>query len=347
MSKKLGSKSSKRPRRTTLADVAKAAGASIMTVSNVVNGHSSVRDELRLRVMKQIERLGYQPDLRARSFRLAKGWAIGMLVVVDGQDFLSNPWTSNVVAGLSRYLSEHNYGLYLNGCAAHELGSKIRPFQNVDGLCVFLSGSTPVRRSLLTTICEFGLPVVALQETVMPPSDGAIVRQDDRAGGRLIAEHLKAKGVRKVTLIAPSVPWPAIKERELAVRKVFEGSRGSAVRVVTCKAMSVEDVREAIEADLKQHELPEAYVATSDQIAMPMMGVLAQHGIKVPKDVLVTGFNAFEFWRHSTPVLTSIETPPLDIGRAAGELLLDRLAKGKFRVPSITLPVKLVLGDTA
>lgn len=340
-------KTPKRPRRVTLADVAKAAGVSVMTVSNVVNGHASVGEKLRLRVNKQIERLGYQPDLRARSFRLARGWAIGMLVVSEGPDYLSNPWTSAVVAGLSHYLDEHNYGLYLSGCAAHELGSKIRPFQNVDGLCVFLSGSTPVRRNLLKKICDFGLPVVALQETETPPSDGTIVRQDDREGGRLIARHLRAKGVKRVTLIAPAEPWPGINERVLGVREVFGRSSNALVRVVTCGAMRVDEVQRAIEADLKRHKLPDAYIATSDQIAMPMMGVLTRHGINIPKDVLVTGFNAFEFWRYSTPVLTSVETPPLDIGRASGELLLDRLAKGKFRVPLMTLPVKLVLGDSA
>jgi LacI family transcriptional regulator len=318
-----------------------------MTVSNVVNGHPSVGTELRRRVKKQIERLNYQPDLRARSFRLARGWAIGMLVVLDSPDFLGNPWVGNVVAGLSRYLGENNYGLYLNGCSRSELGSKIRPFENTDALCVFLSGSTTERRELLKRICEFHKPVVALQETVVPPTDGAIVRQDDRAGGRLIAEHLRERGVKRVAMIAPSVPWPAIKEREIGVREVFRKCPGAQLRMIYCGAMSIQDVRAAVEADLKQRALPEAFITTSDQIALPTLGVLAQHGIRSPQDVLVTGFNAFEFWRYSAPVLTSIETPPLEIGRVAGELLLDRLTRGEFRVPSVTLPVKLVQGDSA
>src|SRR5262249_31532582 len=157
------------------------------------------------------------PHLRARSFRLARGWAIGMLVVLDSPDFLGNPWVGNVVAGLSRYLGENNYGLYLNGCSRSELGSKILPFENTDGLCVFLSGSTFERRQLLRRICQFKKPVIALQETVSPPKDGAIVRQDDRAGGRLIAEHLRKRDVQRVAIVAPSVPWPAIKEREMGV----------------------------------------------------------------------------------------------------------------------------------
>jgi LacI family transcriptional regulator len=148
-------------------------------------------------------------------------------------------------------------------------------------------------------------------------------------------------------MIAPSVPWPAIKEREIGVREVFHKCSGANVRMIHCNAMGIQDVRRAVEADLKRRTLPEAFIATSDQIALPTLSVLAQHGIRSPQDVLVTGFNAFEFWRYSTPVLTSIETPPLDIGRVAGELLLDRLATGRFRVPSITLPVRLVLGDSA
>src|SRR5579872_3120348 len=94
--------------KPTLADVARKAGVSVMTVSNVVNGHAHlVRDKTQKRVTNAIQALGYRPHIHARALRLSRSWTIGMMITARMSDFPAAPWLSKVLAGLSNRLSEN------------------------------------------------------------------------------------------------------------------------------------------------------------------------------------------------------------------------------------------------
>ena len=82
-------------------------------------------------------------------------------------------------------------------------------------------------------------------------------------------------------------------------------------------------------------------------MAIAALKVLAEMKIRVPGQVRVTGYNAFEFFRYATPSLTTVRSPAYDMGRRAGELMLARLKDGYFSEPEVVFPVELVLGDSA
>jgi LacI family transcriptional regulator len=103
----------------TIRDVAKAAGVSPMTISNFLNERTgTMRPETRGRIAAEIERLGYRPHSMARGLRLAKQLSIGMIIIDEAPQYLADPFTTHVVAGLSNRLNTMGYGLLMQGLSA-------------------------------------------------------------------------------------------------------------------------------------------------------------------------------------------------------------------------------------
>jgi LacI family transcriptional regulator len=69
-------------------------------------------------------------------------------------------------------------------------------------------------------------------------------------------------------------------------------------------------------------------------------------GIRVPKDLMLAGFNGFDVWRYTSPTITTVISPAYELGRLAGELLIQRLKTGTFSKRSVVLPVRLQVGES-
>lgn len=345
-----GPKRGRGNRRVTLRDVAHAAGVSPMTVSNFINGKFQFMSEAtRRRVQRAAERLHYRPHASARSLRLAERMAIGMIIVDDEPAYLADPFITYVVAGLSNYLGERGYGLVIQGLPASELkSSPLVRHVLTDGICTMLSGSDATRRNCLKRLTELRQPVIAIQERRPRwAEDLCIIRQDDRRGGALIAEHLLERGARRLVMIVPSLTWPAIRERELGLRQVLEAhSRKAELELLSCGSGNMADTQAALAAYLDRRPLPDVIIGSNDQMGIAALKLLRQRNIKVPGQVLVTGFNAFTFLQYSDPVLTTVRSPAYAIGARAGEAMLHRLREGRFPEREIVLPVELQLGGS-
>jgi LacI family transcriptional regulator len=148
-------------------------------------------------------------------------------------------------------------------------------------------------------------------------------------------------------MLVPSLDWPAIREREAGVRRALSrpGARAR-VDTVACGDTLLRDTQEALGGYLDRNALPDAVVAGNDQMGIAAMKLLRQRGVRVPGRVLVTGFNAFDFWQYSDPVLTSVRSPAYDIGARGAAAMLERLRAGRFGTRDIVLPVELQLGGS-
>lgn len=333
----------------TLREVAAQAGVSMMTVSNVINGRfSQMRADTRARVERAIQALNYRPHLMARNLRRAERFSIGLLFIDDEDPtFVTHPGHAYVIAGLSSYLNERGYSLTLQGVDPARIQTAL-PVKSIgtDALCIVQSGPKARRRRNLRLLAELGQPFVAIHETTLPSGlDACCVREDDLQGGRLIAEHLIERDCRRILLILPSTVWASMEERQHGIE---EECRAQDVRVdvVRCLSARVEDTHAALKAHFRSHELPDAIAAGNDQIAIATLKYLKQRGIAVPEKVRVTGFNAFEFWKYSDPLLTTVRAPATAMGTRAGEELVRRLTEGSFSAREIVLPVELVQGQS-
>ncbi|MEM7224973.1 MAG: LacI family DNA-binding transcriptional regulator [Pseudomonadota bacterium] len=335
--------------KVTLQEVARRAQVSPMTVSNYVNGkHGAMSQATRERVADAVAQLGYRPDTAGRSLRSARQLSIGMIVVDESPLYLSDGSTTQAISGLGTSLNARGYTLQLEGLPARELArSTLLSHLRSDGLCVLLSGAPAARRAMLEQVLALNQPVVVLYERLAAGPDACCVLQDDRAGGSLLARHVIGRGARRLLLVKMSLNrWKAVDEREAAILAAAKGEPDTTVERVGCGAGSFAEVQAAVTAAIERHGLPDAIMAMTDQIGIAVLKLMKAKGIAVPGRVKVTGFNGFEFWQYSDPVLTTVRSPAHQLGQIAGQEMIARLEQGAFAKPVIKLPVELVVGET-
>ena len=290
-----------RTRSLTLKDVALEAGVTPMTVSNVLNKRvGEVGVETREKVQAAIERLGYRPHAAARRLRSQRSHAIGVLVLDDVPQFLNDPFTTQVVAGISNFATERDYSVVLQGVRTETMMSAPLLSQvQTDGVCAILSGHPEKRRSLLDRIGDLQMPIVLIQEKA---DDAGIcsVRQDDRGGAIAIARHLISKGARTLFFLSPEQEWPAIAERVSGARQICEEA-GADLHILPCGDETLALTQKALRAAMKERGVPDAIIGGNDRMAMAAIRLLRQQGIGVPDQVRVTGFNSFDFAAYSEP----------------------------------------------
>lgn len=337
----------RKSKRATLGDVAHAAGVSVMTVSNFVRGKT-----LRLRTHKLVEeaiaRLNYRPNLSARSLRLAEETSVGIVIADSDPAFLNDPFISRLVSGLSNYLSSLDYTLDIQGIPPERFADAtiLNKIGNA-ALCAILCGPKALRRQHLASLQRLGQPIAVFQEVFpSPAANVAIISQDDQSGGKQLAQHLRAKRLGSVVFVRPALDWCAVEQREKGLRSVL-GAPGAGVDLKTLTAPSerFEDVQRVIGEHLKR-STPNAIVAATDSMAVAALKACEHVGVRVPQDVMITGFNGFDVWRYTSPTLTTVISPAYEMGRHAGELLIARLRTGEFPRRNVVLPVHLQIGES-
>ena len=118
------------------------------------------------------------------------------------------------------------------------------------------------------------------------------------------------------------------------------------MRVVKCGDGEIGDTQAALDRDTAEHGLPDAIIAGNDQMGIAAMKLMASRRLKVPRDVAITGFNAFEFWQYTSPVLTTVRSPAYEMGARGGAEILKRLMDGRFERSEIVYPVQLQPGGS-
>ena len=332
----------------TLRDVAEAAGTTPMTVSNVVNGRTrEVGRETFERVMEACARLGYRPHASARRLRTNRRMAIGAVIIDPSPNYLADPLTAALLAGLTDFLGPKSYSLVIHGVAADDIGS-VPLLQRIetDAICMLLSGVAEQRRATIARIAELGQPMVLIQDELPDDVlDGCSLTQDDRGGGIELARHLfsgaTAPQARHVAMLVPSVEWTAMVEREAGIRSVLsELATPPVFHLVRCGNEGFESTQAAFAAHVAAEGVPDVVVGGNDQMAIAAMKLLVGRGIRIPEDVRVTGFNGFNAWRYVTPELTTVFSPAYALGGEAGAAILHRLETGAFPYRSRALPVR-------
>lgn len=328
--------------------VAAHAGVSIATVSKVVNGvRSGISPATVARVQASIRELGYRPNTAGRGLRTLRRFIIGMAIVDPSPTFLADPFTTNLVAGLSNYLSEQDFGLLLHGIKPKQVEASFLVREAVvDGFCVMLSGSAQSRRSNTRLFADLNQPVVVFQgKPEGDMADACFVNQDDFAGAAELANQILLRKPGTALIVIPDIFWPAIELRLEAFWQVLKRERVS-VKIARCDENSPDAIARSISDHIDRVGLPDVIIGANDRIAIVALRLLGARGIRVPDDVAVSGFNAFEPASYSGLTLTSVRSAAYELGELGGRLMLERLKRGRFEQAEYTLPVSLVRGST-
>jgi DNA-binding LacI/PurR family transcriptional regulator len=333
-----------RKRRPTMRDVAALADVSIQTVSNIVNARFHLMgDETRARVERAMLDLGYHPNIAARTLRSARSETLCFLLLDEDNQFLADPMTDLVIAGIGDVARQRGYGVLIR--AAHPKQpdpTLLKPLleNRADGALLFLSGEPELRHWYVSKLHELGFPFILLEPWEQP---GVMtVTAADRDGARELTEHLINAGHERIAFVTTSVPWPMLEQRLLGYRDALEAARLAPMEFTggTWTPASGESHAAAI---LDGDRRVTAIMCGNDLLALGAIRSVRRRGLRVPEDVAVTGFDDFHFAEFTDPALTTVRIPGYEIGRTAGEALIDVL-EGQARPPQHqVLPVELKL----
>jgi LacI family transcriptional regulator len=337
--------------RSTIHDVAAHAGVSIATVSRVLSGHPTVRQDYQERVFAAATAVGYRPSRVARSMRLRKTHSLGLIVT----DIL-NPFFPELVRAIEDRARELGYALVLcNGAedAERETGYlEVLLEREVDGIIIASSSITNRERVWLETA-----PVpVALVNCDAPGSGLSTTLSDNRAGGRLAIEHLLALGHRRLGYLAGRVREGHGEGRDTVSTERLAGVREAiaAAQAGSEKASVVVEAGDphgpggeaAAAALLERAPTTTALFAFNDLMAMGALRAARRCGRRVPDDLSIVGFDGLELGVYADPALTTVAQDVRTMGHSAVESLVT---KDPTIAPSTTLlPVRIIQrGSTA
>jgi DNA-binding LacI/PurR family transcriptional regulator len=329
--------------RTTIEDVAAAAGVSVATVSRALRGLPNVAISTRERVAAIAEQLAYRPDPTAS--RLATGRTLSVAVAVP---VLNGWYFANVVAGVEAMCAEAGYDTVVLGVSSSEQRERLIHdtggiHRRVDGIVLI---DVAYSDQELRTLAAHGLDVVTVgPRSELFPSVGI----DDVEVGRIATQHLIELGHERIGVIdgQPHDPLEFVVPRRRA-----EGHQ------LACQAAGIDIDRslresgnfsisgggEALHALLARSDPPTAIFAMSDEMAFGALAAARSMGVDVPGELSVIGVDDHEM---SVVVgLTTVRQDVIDHGARAARVLLDRL-DGGARIPlRIDDTVELVVRDT-
>jgi len=329
--------------KSTLRDVARRAGVSVTTVSNVVRGWPYISDATRARVQRAIAELNYSPDPIAQGLRTGRTQVIGFIV-----PDIANPHFAAMVSIVEDVAHEQGYSVLV--FSTHEDSAReadcIRRVAHGwgDGLLIVQAAPTNQLDPRALPV-----PVVGIDRV---PGDfaGAGCTVDNSAVAELAVRHLAELGHRRIAhLSGPPRALPA--QARAAGYRRWMGALGLDYRYASSNpgVWSAQEGYRATGALLDEGERPTALFASNDRLAIGAAHALRERGLRVPEDVSLVGVDDIETSRYLNPPLTSVRQPLEAMARAGIDLLL-RLIEGK-QTPaeaSITLaPTLVVRASTA
>jgi len=322
-----------------ISDVARLAGVSTATVSRALSNPDVVNAETRAAVHAAIEAIGYRLNHAARNLRHRRTGGIVALV-----PNLANPFFSQILSGIASVLGPAGYNLLIADtytAGADTLLDYAEP-SRADGLIV-LDGSLPADALA-------GRPVVQACEWV-PGLAAPRVKIDNRAAAGVAVNYLVDLGHVRIGHVA-GPRGNVLTEARLGGVGDALAARGLPFPPDALYAgdFSLDSGRAAAALWLAQPRegRPTGIFLASDAMACGFIGEVRRHGLDVPGDLSVVGFDDIEMIAHISPPLTTIRQPRTSIGRIAAERMLARLRGTETREDDDTLlPVELVIRDSA
>ena len=315
------SKKPRRPRPSTILDVAKRAGVSPMTASRVINRHPRVGADLRERVLEAAKALDYRPNLAGRSLRNAGVSRIGVLY--------SNPsaaYLNQLMIGMLEEASHAGAQIMLETCAgmrSQRLAMKRLLDAGVDG--VILPPPLCDSPSTVAELQAAGVPIVAIASAA-PLEHVHSVRIDDYQAARTMARYLLGLGHRRIGFIEGDPDHtPAV----LRAQAFFDSMREAGIEVpdelVAHGLFTYRSGLEAARQLLALDPRPSAIFASNDDMAAAVIAVAHGMGLRIPEDLSVTGFDDTPVATTIWPALTTIHQPVTAMGRQTIRMMVEEI----------------------
>jgi DNA-binding LacI/PurR family transcriptional regulator len=329
-----------KPRRTTVADVARLAGVSAMTVSNVLNAPHRVSPPTVQTVRAAIDELGYIPNHAARALSSGRSQVIGLPLYLEDDAFAEqNPglggFLHGLLGGLVKAAALSGYGVHVTtpteGATEIALYEKLIAARQVDAIVVL---ETMPHDERIEFLSQRRFPFVAFGRTG-PQYRQCWVDVDNEASMAGIARHLQSTGRERAVYLATDSALPWVHQRQHGFVREFPSAVVHSFGSLDAVASYVEDA-----------ETPDVFVADNDAFAVVAIRSLQRRGIAVGEDVAVTGFNDFPFASMLDTPLTTARIPLRNIATCLFDRALREIS-GEPDEPGRLVTAPLVVRSSA
>ena len=335
-------------RRVTIRDVAREAGVSTATISYVLNNKvsESITPETIAKVNAAVERLGYVPNLSARSLRYRRSNLIGVVIpqTEPGKEFMfSNPFYGDFLSAVEYTARTRGYRLLISGTSVGQSYVEIAQNHGLDAIIIL--GIYP--SDDIDAYKEAKIPLV-LVDCYRNDHFFHSVGTNDRHGGYLATNHLIQRGHRRIAFVSGAVEASGVNQKRLFGYRdaldeaglpfdrdlVFSGNVGYEYGIETARQIA------RICPDVT------AIFATADIMAAGGIKGVSEAGLSVPGDISVVGFDDIFVANISSPGLTTVRQNIKEKGRVAVELALDAVDNPSSPKRDVVIPLEIVERDS-
>ncbi|WP_192809562.1 LacI family DNA-binding transcriptional regulator [Actinomadura rudentiformis] len=331
---------------TSIREVARRAGVSVGTVSNVLNRPDLVAEATRDRVRAAIEELGFVRNESARRLRQAnagprRARAFGIVV-----EDLTNPYATDVARGAEMALNEAGHdALWLtsdHSAAKERRILELLEEQRAAGVLIIPVGVGPKE---IDRLRASGMTVVLLDHSA---PNVCFAQVDHVAGGDIAAGHLLALGRERLAFVTGlPEPLPCVERRNGAARTLAKAGGGELITLIQ-EALTPTEGRAAAQRLIDLPAMPNGVFCANDLLAIGLINELLRLGVRVPEEIAVIGYDDIELATSAAVPLTTIRQPRQEIGYEAAELALAEAAEGKrHRHRQVVLTPEIVIRESA
>jgi DNA-binding LacI/PurR family transcriptional regulator len=331
----------KRFRQPSIKDIARLAKVSHPTVSRALHNSPLVNPETAEKIRKIAEEFGYRASAVARGLVTKQTRTIGLVVTT-----VADPFTSEVVSGIERTANDHGYSVFLADSGADPEREKkiVQQFaeRRVDGILVT---SSRVGALYLPLLSEMRVPIILVNDQ----HPGAFVHSVmicNREGCRAVGRHLIQLGHRRIAYVGDQFGYQSDAERFAGYKEALDEARiPFHQELVVYGDGKPEAARRAMDELLALRHPPTAVCCYNDMSALGVMRSIHMHGLRVPEDISVTGFDDLFLAAYTQPPLTTIRQPMRLMGQLAMENLF-KLISGEVPEVKIKIDAELVIRES-
>lgn len=320
-------------------EIAKTAGVSIATVSRVLNQRNLVKPQTLNRVLTAMQSLGYHAD-----FSSAESSAKVILVILPS---IGHVYYIDIVKGIKAATGPAGYTILINDDIFN--GPNLEPLlylvkrRMIAGLIICGNLPIPVYRQLRGLI-----PMVQCCD-YSEESDLSFVACDDLKAMSRLMQYVLALGCKKIAFLNGDTrrfSYARLRFKSYTDSMNKAGLEINPNWVIPLSEVNNKNATSAAMSILQGEELPECFVCTSDIIAVAVIKACQDIGLRVPDDVMVTGFDNIDFATASSPSLTTVNQPRHEIGLTAGSYLLDQIANPAAPIMHTCLETELIIRES-
>ena len=310
-------------RQVSIKEIAKLAGVSYPTVSRALRGEGRISEATRTRILNIARIHGYTPSLAARSLVSKRSYAVGLVLTS-----FTDPFHADIAEAIQSEANLNNYSVFMSSIGSNDPQRELEVVRRlqahrVDGVIV---GSGRVGDRYHELFHETGIPIVLINSQANEQHVYSICH-DDLHGGQCMIEYLLSRGYTQIAYIGNAQAGKVNVDRYRAWHSTL-GNRGLSTQF-TCNGENggTQDGVDAAECLLAAHwdalqAQRSAIWCFNDAIAIGALSVFHKHGLRVPQDIGIAGFDGLDLARFTSPALTTWRQPRHDMGVAAMQMVI-------------------------